>query len=123
VQQVSLLRNLEVPRSNHEPQANCSDNFHTLSHIFEADTEIKHTVTRTSTSYLFVNFIPSFDNRKYTNLNKRYFVRDEVIEGWRKPHNEELHKVNSSRSLIRIIKLRRMRCEGHVARTGRKEGM
>jgi hypothetical protein len=41
--------------------------------------------------------------------------RDEVTEGWRKLHNEELHDLYSSPSIIRIIKSRRMRWAGHVA--------
>jgi hypothetical protein len=44
--------------------------------------------------------------------------RDEVTEGWRKLHNEELHDLYSSPSIIRIIKSRRMRWAGHVARMG-----
>jgi hypothetical protein len=40
--------------------------------------------------------------------------------GWRKLHNEELHKLYSSPSIIRIIKSRRMRWVGHVARMGEK---
>jgi hypothetical protein len=35
--------------------------------------------------------------------------RDEVTGGWRKLHNEELHNLYSSPSIIRIIKWRRMR--------------
>jgi hypothetical protein len=42
--------------------------------------------------------------------------RDEVIGGWRKLHHEELHNLYCSPSIIRIIKTRRMRCAGHVAR-------
>jgi hypothetical protein len=43
--------------------------------------------------------------------------RDEVTGSWRKLHNEELHNLYSSPSVIRMIKLRRrMRWEGHVAR-------
>jgi hypothetical protein len=42
--------------------------------------------------------------------------RDEVTGGWRKLHNEELHYLYSSPSIIRIIKSRRMRWAGHVAR-------
>jgi hypothetical protein len=38
----------------------------------------------------------------------------------RKLHNEELHKLYSSPSIIRIIKSRRMRWAGHVARMGAK---
>jgi hypothetical protein len=43
--------------------------------------------------------------------------------GWRKPHNEELHNLYSSPSIIRIIKLRRMRCVRHVARMGEKRNV
>jgi hypothetical protein len=39
---------------------------------------------------------------------------------WRKLHNEELHDLYSSPSIIRIIKARRMRWAGHVARMGEK---
>jgi hypothetical protein len=47
--------------------------------------------------------------------------RDEVIGSWRKLHNEELHNLYSSPSIIRMIKLRRMRWVGHLARLGRRE--
>jgi hypothetical protein len=35
--------------------------------------------------------------------------RDGLTGGWRKLHNEELHNLHSSPSIIRIIKLRRMK--------------
>jgi hypothetical protein len=38
----------------------------------------------------------------------------------RKLHNEELHNLYSSPSIIRMIKCRRMRWAGHVARMGEK---
>jgi hypothetical protein len=44
--------------------------------------------------------------------------RVEITRGWRKLHNEELHDLYSSPSVIRIIKSRRMRWAGHVARMG-----
>jgi hypothetical protein len=47
--------------------------------------------------------------------------RAEVTGGWRKLHNEELHNLHSSASIIRMIKSRRMRCAGHVARMGEKK--
>jgi hypothetical protein len=46
--------------------------------------------------------------------------RDEVTGEWRKLHNEELHDLNSSPSIIRIIKTRRMRWAGHIARMWEK---
>jgi hypothetical protein len=48
--------------------------------------------------------------------------RDEVTGGWRKLHNEELHGFYSSPSIIRVVKARRMRWAGHVARMGEVRG-
>jgi hypothetical protein len=49
-------------------------------------------------------------------------MRDGVTGGWRKLHNEELHSLYSSPSVIRMIKSRRVRWVGHVARMGVKTG-
>jgi hypothetical protein len=46
-----------------------------------------------------------------------------VTGGWRKLHNEELHNLYSSPNIIRIIKSRRMRWAGHVARMGEKRNV
>jgi hypothetical protein len=46
--------------------------------------------------------------------------RDEVMGEWRKLHNEELHNLYSSPSIIRMIKSRRMRWAGYVAQIGAK---
>jgi hypothetical protein len=55
-----------------------------------------------------------FENR----VLRRIFgpKRDEVTGGWRKLHNEELHGLYSLPSIIMVIKARRMRWAGHVAR-------
>jgi hypothetical protein len=55
-----------------------------------------------------------FENR----VLRRIFgpKRDEVIGGWRKLHNEELHNLYCSPSIIRMIKSRRTRWPGHLAR-------
>jgi hypothetical protein len=46
--------------------------------------------------------------------------RDEVTGYWRKLHNEKLHNLHSSPIIMRMIKSRRMRWEGHVARMWRR---
>jgi hypothetical protein len=46
--------------------------------------------------------------------------RDEVTGEWRKLHNEELRDLYTLPSIIRLIRSRRMRREGHVARTEEK---
>jgi hypothetical protein len=62
-----------------------------------------------------------FENR----VLRRIFglKRDEVTEGWRKLHDEELHITYCSPSIIRVIKSRRMRWAGHVARMGMKRNV
>jgi hypothetical protein len=47
--------------------------------------------------------------------------RDEVVGGWRKLQNEELHNLYCSPSIITIIKSRRIRRAGHVTRIGKKK--
>jgi hypothetical protein len=56
----------------------------------------------------------------FGNIDQIFAKRDEVTGGWRKLHNEELHDLYSSPSIIRIFKSRRMRWAGHVARMGEK---
>jgi hypothetical protein len=59
-----------------------------------------------------------FDNR----VLRRIFgpKRDEVTGSWRKLHNEELNNLYSSPSIIRMIKTRRIKWVGHVARMRRR---
>jgi hypothetical protein len=59
-----------------------------------------------------------FENR----VLRRIFgpKRDEVMGDWRKLLNEEHHNLYSSPSIIRMIKSRRMRREGHIARMGER---
>ena len=47
--------------------------------------------------------------------------RDEVTREWRKLHNRELNDLHFSPHIVRMIKSRRMRWTGHVARMGREE--
>ena len=43
-------------------------------------------------------------------------MQDEVTRVWRKLRNEELHHFYCSLNIVRVIKSRRMRWTGHVAR-------
>jgi hypothetical protein len=47
--------------------------------------------------------------------------RDEVTEEWRKLHNEELNYLYSLPNIVRVIKWRRIKWEGHVARMRKGE--
>jgi hypothetical protein len=61
-----------------------------------------------------------FENR----VLRRIFVpkRDETTGDWRRLHNEELNDLYSLPNIIRVMKWRKMRWAGHVARMGEKRG-
>jgi hypothetical protein len=62
-----------------------------------------------------------FENR----VLRRIFgpKRDVVTGEWRKLHNEELNDLSSSPNILGVIKSRRMRWAGHVARMGGERGV
>jgi hypothetical protein len=61
-----------------------------------------------------------FENRVVTRIFGP--KRDDVTGEWRRLHNEELNDLYSSPNIIRLIKSRRMRWAGHVARMGEGRG-
>ena len=62
-----------------------------------------------------------FENR----VLRRIFgpKRDGVTGEWRQVHNEELNDLYSSPNIVRVIKSRRMRWAGHVARMEERRGV
>jgi hypothetical protein len=66
------------------------------------------------------NKLRVFENR----VLRRIFRHKRKEDGsWRKLHNDELHSLYSSPNIIRVIKSRRMRWVGHVARMGEGRGV
>jgi hypothetical protein len=57
-----------------------------------------------------------FENRE---LRKIFGSKREEGVLWRKLHNDELHSLYSLPNMVRVIKSRRMRWDGHVACMGR----
>jgi len=62
-----------------------------------------------------------FENR----VLRRVFgpKRDEVTREWRKLHNEKLSDLYCSPNIVRVVKSRRVRWAGHVARMGVRRGV
>jgi hypothetical protein len=60
-----------------------------------------------------------FENRV---LRRIFGPKREEVGSWRKLHNDELHSLYSSPNIVRVIKSRRMRWAGHVARMGEGRG-
>jgi hypothetical protein len=69
---------------------------------------------------LCILILPAFENRVL-----RVFVpkRDEVTREWRKLHNEDLNDLYTLPNIVRVVKSRRMRWAGHVARMGEDRGV
>jgi hypothetical protein len=62
--------------------------------------------------------------RVFENIVLRIFeLKKEEDGSWRKLHNDELHNLYSSPNIVRVVKPKRMRWAGHVARMGEGRGV
>jgi hypothetical protein len=66
---------------------------------------------------LFIDYPNFYFTRRFIHFGKAVFLTGE----WRKLHNEELNGLYSLSNIVRVIKSRRMRWVGHVARMGKGE--
>jgi hypothetical protein len=80
---------------------------------------------------LYCHFIWSLTSREEHRLRvfenrvlRRIFGPKREEDGsWRKLYNDELHSLYSSPNIVKVIKSRRMRWAGHVARMGEGRGV
>jgi len=70
---------------------------------------------------VFASALRVFGNR----VLRRIFGprRDKVTGEWGKLHNVELNDLNSSTNIVRVMKSRKMRWAGHIARMGERRGL
>jgi hypothetical protein len=73
--------------------------------------------------FIYIGFFKPrvFENRVLSRIFGP--KRGEVTGEWRKLHNEELNDLYCSPTIVRVIKSRRMRWVGHVARVGEGRGV
>jgi hypothetical protein len=64
---------------------------------------------------IICNYFYCFENRVLRIFGPK---RDELKRKWRKLHNEEFNNLYSSPNIVQLIKWRRIRWPGHVARMG-----
>ena len=72
---------------------------------------------------LHVQFEGVLNRKNQTSVYVWGGERDGVTREWRKLHNEELNDLYSSPNIVRVIKSRRMRWAGHVARMEEGRGV
>jgi hypothetical protein len=84
------------------------------------DSELRQPVECDSTYVCSVVCLTTFFNF----IGYIYIVAKSEEDGsWRKLHNDELHSMYSSPNIVKVIKSRRMRWAGHVARMGEGRGV
>ena len=78
-------------------------------------------ISKFQPAYMASRWLRVFENRVLRTVFRP--KRDEVTGEWRKLHNEDLRVLYSLPNIVRVVKSRRMRWAGHVARMGEGRGV
>jgi hypothetical protein len=70
--------------------------------------------------YRLATLMCGYETLSLTLMEEYRQGEDEVTADWERLHDEELHKLNSLPSIIRMISSRRVRWAGHVVQLGEK---
>jgi hypothetical protein len=91
--------------------------------LHDARSYTGHNTGHSFVSTLHLNRIFCVPTSTFNHIYRFGSKRDEVTGEWRKLHNEELNVLYSSPNIVQVIKSRRMRWAGHVARMGEGRGV
>ena len=97
------------------------NNVNLLNHVTDSD-KLRYMTLPTQVSNCIISLLLTDFRGHHVTIQLFGTRRDEEMGEWRRLHNKELNDLYSSSNIVRVIKSRRMRWVGHVARMGEERG-